>query len=94
MGERQASLCQVGAMREAGRAGIRREISEWPRMRQTQTQREVGKEERGREIRERGILVFAKKIKPIVINFIYRLFIEGTQGVGIVLTRMIRIPNA
>jgi hypothetical protein len=52
------------------------------------------KRERGREIRERGILFSAKKIKPIVINFIYRLFIEETQGIAIVLTRTIRIPNS
>jgi len=49
-----------------------------------------GRKRGGREIRERGIPVFAKKIKRIVINFIYRLFIEETQGLGIVLTRTIR----
>lgn len=64
-------------------------------MPETQTHREVGrKRERGREIRERGILFFAKKIKPIVINFIYRRFAERNQWIKIVLTRTIRIPNS
>jgi hypothetical protein len=60
MGERQASLCQVGAMGEAGRAGISRE-SEWPRMPQTQTHREVGRKREGERDPREGDTLFREK---------------------------------